>query len=77
MAIDPSQIQTFTDQDILNALRMAMVNSALVPNYTVNGRSIQRMNSGEIQSLIREYEWRIYRANNGEFQAGAFRSIDG
>jgi hypothetical protein len=77
MAINTSTIQTFSDQDILNALRLALVSAALVgPEYTVNGRSIRRMSGKEIQGLIGEYEWRVYRQQSGIFVVGATRPAE-
>ena len=71
--INMSGVQTFSDQDILNILRMSLVSSSIAIEYGINGRSLQRTPPGDIQKLISEYEWRIYRAQNGMFVAGATR----
>lgn len=65
--INTVNIQTFTDQDILNVLRMSLVSSAIAKENSYGGRSLAQHSVAEIQGLIREYEWRIYRATEGMF----------
>ncbi len=76
MPVDPSSIPSYSDADILKVLRLSLVNTALAKGYTVNGRSVEKMSGREIQDLIQEYEWRVYRATNGIFQAGATRPAE-
>jgi hypothetical protein len=67
MSINTGNIQSFSDQDILNALRMALVNSAFAKETSFGGRTLAAHSPLELQSLIRDYEWRVSRQTNGMF----------
>jgi len=65
--IDLNCVPNYSDAQILQVLRMSLVNAAFATNYTMNGKVVGQMSGAEIQKLIGEYEWRIARANNGLF----------
>jgi hypothetical protein len=64
MAITVADLQTFTDAEILVVLRCALVNSALVSQYSIGGRQLIRMSAKQVQELIEVYEARIQSAAN-------------
>lgn len=64
MAITVADIQTFTDAEILVVLRCALVNSALVSQYSIGGRQLIRMSAKQIQELIEIYEARVDSSAN-------------
>jgi hypothetical protein len=65
---NPAAPTTFTDQQILGYLRECLVKIQVIgQSYTMPamGRTFTRANLAEVQSLIQEYEQRIYEAANG------------
>jgi hypothetical protein len=71
--IDLTSVQIFSDAQVLQILRMALVNSAFAKEYSANGKSVSQMSGAELQALIETYEWRIYRQNQGMFVVAANR----
>jgi len=71
--VDLSTVPNFSDAQILQVLRMALVNSAFATGYSMNGKQMTQMGGAEIQKLISEYEWRVARATSGLFVAGQNR----
>lgn len=74
--IDLTTVQTFADADILNILRLSLVSSSIAQSHSINGRMLSQVSPVEIQKLITQYEWRIYRAQNGLFVVAQNRQAE-
>lgn len=72
MAINVTDIGTYSDADILKVLRSALVDSVLAMSYSINGRSLGRASPEQIQKLIEIYEDRVAAANGGDILLARF-----
>jgi len=70
MAINTTEIQEFTDAEILKVLRMSLVNSAIASQYSISGRQLIRASPRVIQELIGIYEGRIAAADAAGTECG-------
>lgn len=59
MSISVSEIQSFSDADILKVLRKALVSASLAQGYSFEGRRLDRATPAELQGLIEKYERRV------------------
>lgn len=65
MAIDPDDISTYTDAEIVKALRAALVNTAVARQYSLNGRSLEHWSPEEINKVLVIFETRVANASGG------------
>jgi hypothetical protein len=59
MQYESTQCQPLTDQQLLDAWRMAAFQTSLGQSYSVFGRMLTRANSAEILTQIRFWEERV------------------
>lgn len=72
MAIDISQIQTFTDTDLLVLMRNAYAQISLGQSYTIGTRTLTRADLASVQDQISWLESRVNADGNGLGSGSAF-----
>lgn len=68
MAID-TNVQTFTDAELLAMFRLALVNVSTGQSYAINGRALTRADLSQIRETIEWLEERVNAAST-EAQGG-------
>ena len=59
MGVNVSNLDEYSDADILKVLNKALVDTAFARSYSINGRSLDRHPLSEIHRLKKEYERRV------------------
>jgi hypothetical protein len=75
-AINVTNLQTFTDAEIVTVLRAALVSAAIAQSYSIGGKTLARIGADSIQKLIGEYEMRTVAAGQNQLLPTALVAFD-